>query len=72
MASGFKNRKWFGLRRDETRTDGNLRKKIMGVLPGFDDDIPTKEEFYAHCQNLKPSNLDDIVELRLIVKGIVS
>lgn len=60
---GFKQRRWYGLKRGE-----GAYSDILSVLFSYDDP-PTKEAFYG--SSIEPNSLDHVVELKLVTKKIV-
>jgi hypothetical protein len=62
---GFKQRKWYGLKRGTGPSSD-----ILMVLSSFDGPID-KKYFYDHDVPLDPDPSDHVVELKLVTKKII-
>jgi hypothetical protein len=62
---GFKQKKWYGLKRGS-----GPFSDILLVLSSFDGPI-NKEYFYHHDIPIEPNPHDHVVELKLVTKKVI-
>jgi len=67
---GFEHIKWYGIRRTGLMGNHRIGKNYHGVLSGLESKPPTKGDFYK--EGLEPHPSDEVVELKLVAKKILS